>query len=62
MAAVITLAVTPFTFSFLKRLSTGELSSNHCALLLMVSVRLVASKSLKLTIDSHEAFMPSGSP
>ena len=62
MAAVITLAETPFTFSFLNCGATGEWSSNHCALSDSFWVRCVAAKSLKFTMASHEAFMPSGSP
>ena len=62
IAAVMTFADTPFTFFFLKDGFTGECSSNHCALALIVSVRLVASKSLKLTMDSQLAFIPNGSP
>ena len=56
-----TLAETPLTSFFLNRGSTGELSSNHWALAEMVSARLVASRSLKLTSDSQVAFCPSGS-
>ena len=62
MAARTTCAVTPFTFSFLKRGSTGEWSSNHWALSLMVFVRFVASISLYSTIPSQEPFSPRGSP
>ena len=62
IAASTTFAVTPFTSGFLNRSSTGLWSSNHCAWLLMVWVRRVASLSLISTMPSQVAFMASGSP
>ena len=62
MAAQITLAITPLTCSFLKRLSTGEWSSNHCALSDIIRVLRVASSSLYSTSPSQVPFNPSGSP
>ena len=62
MATVITLAVIPFTFFLRKRGSIGALSSNHCALSLIIRVRLVALRLMKLAIASQLAFIPSGSP
>jgi hypothetical protein len=46
IAAQTTLAVTPTTFGLRNRGSTGEWSSNHCALPERVSVRCVATGSL----------------
>src|SRR3712207_8942170 len=61
MAAHITLAETPFTCCFLKRESTGECSSNHCAFWLISSVLRVAYLSTYSTSPSHVPFNPNRS-
>ena len=62
IATVMTFAETPFTFALRKAGSTGEWSSNHWALAEMISVRRQAAESMKLTLASHDALRPSGSP
>src|SRR5690606_2398939 len=58
---VITFAEIPTTFFFLCSSIIGELSSNHCACLLIASILFVASRSLIETSDCHEPLCPSGS-
>ena len=60
--ACTTRALMPTTFSFLKALVMGELSSNHWACPLSVRMRLVASTSFSSTSASYVPRMLSGSP